>query len=101
MEEEKSYRLLDHDTPLPIAEIERLYDGYWVFIVKAELDKYYGIISGIPVVVGTRSYDGASDRIYDKYRSEEYEPCIDTSFLPNRTLLALQAAEVTDERRMS
>ena len=80
----KTYKLLDHTEPLPIAEIRRLYDGYWVFIVKAKYTETGGIIEGIPVIIGAVPYDGARDGIYDKYNSEEYAECIGKSLRHNR-----------------
>ena len=86
---EKTYKILSHETPMPIAEIKQAYRGYWVFLVKAELDEFNGIISGIPVVIGSSQYDGAEDGIYEKYnRSEEYAPRIDMSLLPNRGFIS-------------
>jgi hypothetical protein len=85
---EKTYKILNHDSPLPIAEIRRLYKGYWVYIVKAELDEFNGIISGIPVVIGVRSSDGAEDGIYKKYRADEYENRVGLSLLPNRGFIS-------------
>ena len=69
---EKTYKVLDHTEPLPIAEIRRLYDGYWVYIVKAKLTETGGIIEGIPVVIGAVPYDGTRDGIYKKYKTDEY-----------------------------
>ena len=40
---EKTYRLLDHTEPISYEEIERLYDGYWVFIIKAKLTETGGV----------------------------------------------------------
>jgi hypothetical protein len=75
---EKTYKTLNHDKPLVIEEIRRLYRGYWVYIVNAELDETNAILSGIPVVIGARPYDGAEENkdIYTKYRADEYAPRI-------------------------
>ena len=86
---EKTYKILNHESPLPIAEIRSLYKGYWVFIVNAELDEFNGIISGIPTVIGARPYDGAeADNIYKPYRADEYSPTIGLSLLPNRGFIS-------------
>ena len=85
---EKTYRILSHDTPLPLAEIKQLYKGYWVFLVRAELDEFNGIISGIPVVVGTSQYDGAEDGIYEKYNADEFATQVDMSLLPNKGFIS-------------
>ncbi|MCL2224561.1 MAG: hypothetical protein FWB96_06300 [Defluviitaleaceae bacterium] len=85
---EKTYKLLDHESPLPIDEIRRLYKGYWVYLVKTELDEYNGIVSGIPVVIGARPYDGTGDGIYKKYKTDEYVQRVGLSLLPNRGFIS-------------
>ena len=89
---EKTYKLLDHTEPLPIEEIERLYDGFWVYIVKAKVGEYGEILSGIPVVIGKKSADGAFDGIYTKYRADEYEVRTGLNLLPNKFFAALKIA---------
>ena len=86
---EKTYKLLDHTEPLNADEIRRLYQGFWVFIVKAKFNEHGGLLSGIPVITGTRASDGAFDGIYDKYRSEEYDERTDLNLLPNRGFIGV------------
>jgi hypothetical protein len=94
---EKTYKILNHDTPLPIAEIRRLYKGYWVFLVKAELDETNAIISGIPAVIGAKASDGAEDGIYEKYRADEYAPRVGLGLLPNKGFIsALRFSEAAN-----
>jgi len=69
---EKTYKILNHKEPISETEIRRLYDGYWVYIVKARMTETGGIIEGIPVIIGKVPYDGAKDGIYDKYTSDDY-----------------------------
>ena len=85
---EKTYKLLDHTEPLPIEEIERLYKGYWVYIVKATIGDYGEPISGVPVVIGATSSDGAEDGIYSQYRSEEYEERVGLNLLTNKGFIS-------------
>jgi len=85
---EKTYKLLDHTEPIPIDEIRRLYDGYWVFIVKAKLTETGGIIEGVPVVIGAVPYDGTEDGIYKKYRSDEYVERCDISLRHSRHFIS-------------
>jgi len=68
----KTYRVLDHTEPIPEGEIRRMYDGYWVYVVKAKMSDTMGVIEGIPVVIGSVPYDGVEDGIYEKYKSDEY-----------------------------
>ena len=85
---EKTYRLLDHTDSLSIEEIERLYDGYWIYIVKAKFSEYNELLSGIPVVIGLTPSDGVEDGIYKKYRSEEYDIRADLNLLPNKGFIS-------------
>ncbi|MDR2599818.1 MAG: hypothetical protein LBC73_06025 [Oscillospiraceae bacterium] len=77
---EKTYKLLNNTESMTIEKIKRLYDGFWVFIVKAKLTDTGGIIEGVPVVVGAVPFDGAKDGIYDKYKSDEYAERCGKSF---------------------
>ena len=85
---EKTYKLLNHTEPVSMDEIRRLYDGYWVFIVKAKLTETGGVIEGIPVVIGSRPYDGVRDGIYEKYKSDEYIQCVGKSLRHNRGFIS-------------
>jgi len=85
---EKTYKLLEHDEPLSIEEIRRLYKGYWVYIVKATIGEHGKILNGIPVVIGQTTADGAEDGIYTKYRSDEYNQRVELNLLPNRGFIS-------------
>jgi hypothetical protein len=84
----KTYKLLDHTTPLPAEEIRRLYKGYWVFIVNATFDEYNALISGTPVVIGALAFDGVEDGIYEAYESDEYGESTDMNLLPNKGFIS-------------
>ena len=81
---DKTYKLVEHAEPLKADEIKRLYNGHWVFVVKAKVGDYGELLSGIPVVIGAMSADGVEDGIYEKYRSEEYEERFHLNLLPHR-----------------
>ena len=85
---EKTYKILDHAEPLPIKEIRRLYRGHWVYIVKAEIGSHGEILSGIPVIIGNTTADGAEDGIYAKYRADEYVERVQLNMLPNRGFIS-------------
>ena len=85
---EKTYKLLDHSDALSIDEIKQLYNGYWVYIVKAKFGEHGELLSGVPVVIGTMAADGVEDGIYKKYRSDEYEIRTDLNLLPNRGFIS-------------
>ena len=87
---EKTYRFLDHTEPLPADEIRRLYNGYWVFLVNAEFSEINELLNGIPVIIGVRAHDGASDGIYKKYMTDEYAPRADLSLLPRGFISSLR-----------
>ena len=71
----KTYLELNHTEPITIEEIKRLYDGFWVFVVKAEfIEGTRRLIRGIPAVIGTMAYAGSEDDIFDKYNKPEYRP---------------------------
>ena len=88
---EKTYKFVEHDEPLPLAEIRRLYTGYWVFMVNATFSETMGLISGKPVIIGSRQYDGAFDGIYDKYDAPEYGVVTDKSLLTNNFITSLRS----------
>ena len=85
---EKTYKLLEHEHPISYEEVEKLYNGYWVYLVKTQLTETNGIISGIPVVAGLCAYDGAEDGVYTKYKTEEYVQRVGVSLLPNRGFIS-------------
>ena len=84
----KTYKLVEHSEPLQADEIRRLYKGYWVYVVKAKIGEYGELLSGIPVVVGAMSADGAEDGIYEKYRSEEYVERFQLNLLPHKGFIS-------------
>jgi len=85
---EKTYKLLEHTKPLSIDEIRSLYKGYWVYVVNATIGDHGKILSGIPVIIGQTTADGAEDGIYTKYRSDEYNQRVELNLLPNRGFIS-------------
>ncbi|MDR2598803.1 MAG: hypothetical protein LBC73_00830 [Oscillospiraceae bacterium] len=89
----KTYKLVTHKKPLSENEIEKKYDGYWVYVVKAKLSETGSIIEGYPVVVGLVPYDGVEDGIYDKYKTDKYAErvgislCHNTGFISSLRIL--------------
>ena len=86
---EKTYKLLNHDNPLPIDEIRRLYKGYWVYLVNVEFSEINALLSGRPVVMGKRAFDGAKDGIYEIFNADEYAPRADLNLLMNKGIVSL------------
>lgn len=88
---EKTYKFVNHNEPLPISEIRQMYEGYWVFLVNANFSEAMELLSGRPVIIGSRQYDGASDGIYEKYDAPEYGVTTDKSFLTKKFITSLRA----------
>ena len=78
---EKTYKFVNHSAPISEAEIRRLYDGYWVYIVKARFTETGGIVEGIPVIIGEAPHDGVEDGIYKQYKTSEYTERVGLSLL--------------------
>jgi len=94
---DKTYKILNHTKPLSIDEIRQLYKGYWIYIVKATIGEHGKILSGIPVIIGQTTADGAEDGIYTKYRSDDYNQRVELNLLPNRGFISsLQPSCVGD-----
>jgi hypothetical protein len=86
----KEYLELSHTEPMTIEEIEKLYDGYWVYVVKAEFKEgTRSLIRGIPVVIGIMAFAGAQDNIFDKYDTEEFLPHKEIILLNDNFISAL------------
>ena len=79
---------MNHTEPLALDEIIKLYEGYWVYIVKAKFNEYGGMLCGIPVVIGLTQADGVDDGIYEQYNSDEYDIRADLNLLPNKGFIS-------------
>ena len=77
-------------------EVRRLYEGYWVFLVNANFSETMELLSGKPVIIGSRQYDGVGDGIYEKYNAPEYGVTTDKSLLTKKFITSLHAASVSD-----
>jgi hypothetical protein len=84
----KTYKILNHTEPMTDGEIRQMYKGHWVYVTNAVFDEYNGLVSGIPVVIGNRAFDGVKHGIYDKYDAEEYGERTDMNLLPNRGFIS-------------
>ena len=90
----KTYLELNHNEPLTVDEIERLYNGYWVYIVNAEFGAgRHDLRKGIPVVIGIMAYAGSEDGIYKKYRNSRYGEHKEYILLDDSFISALTVAE--------
>ena len=91
----KTYLEVAHTEPITIEEIEKLYDGYWVYVVNAEFSEgRRDLVRGKPVIIGTMAYAGASDGIYDKYDKPEYLPHDEVILLNDNFISSLVLCQV-------
>ena len=63
-------------------EIEKEFDGKWVFLTHAELTQGLLIIKGVPTVIADKPYESAESRLYDEFRKDEYGQGIGTDLRP-------------------
>ena len=68
------YEIIKDPRIMTKAEIDKVYDGKWVYIVNADIDKHGTFYSGMPVVIGDYQFEGVDEdrSIYDQFDSEEY-----------------------------
>ena len=69
------YEIINNPKIMTKAEIDKTYNGKWVYIVKADINKHGTLITGMPVVIGDYQFEGVDEdrSIYDKYDSKEFE----------------------------
>ncbi|MCL2198554.1 MAG: hypothetical protein FWB80_06500 [Defluviitaleaceae bacterium] len=90
---EKTYKLVTHSDAIPKTEIERLYDGYWVYIVKAKMTETGRLLEGIPVIIGSVPYDGVEDGIYEQYKADNFVERVGISLRHTGFISSLRLAE--------
>ena len=66
------YQIIENPKMLTKVEIDKEFDGKWVYIVKAKFTSSKSLIEGMPVVVADSPFEGNSDGIYEQYDSKEY-----------------------------
>ena len=67
------YQILENLKMMSAEEIEKTFDGKWVYIVKADITRHGELIKGIPVIVADAPFEGNEDGVYLQYRKPEYE----------------------------
>jgi hypothetical protein len=85
---EKTYKILEDAEAISEEEIRRLYKGYWVYVVNAVFNENREFVSGIPVIIGSKPYDGSGDGIYNKYKSHDYDERTDFNLLLNKGFIS-------------
>jgi predicted secreted protein len=66
------YQILEDPKVMSSEEINKMFDGKWVYIVKAVVTKHGELIDGIPVIVADTPFEGNNDGIYEQYDTAEY-----------------------------
>jgi hypothetical protein len=67
------YQIIDDPKMMNKDEIEKEFDGKWIYIVKAEFAIGKLLVKGIPVIVADFPFEGQDEGIYDMYRTSEYD----------------------------
>ena len=67
------YKIIDNPVMMSKDEIEKEFDGKWIYIVKAEFTIGKRLVKGMPVIVADSPFEGQDEEIYKKYRTPEYD----------------------------
>jgi len=76
------YKILENPRIMTREEIDSTYNGHWVYVVKADLNKHGELITGMPVVLGQYQFESVEEGIYDKYDGNEYSRWLSYDLLP-------------------
>ena len=60
------YQILENPRMMPSDEIDKTFDGKWVYVVKAHINPHGELIEGMPVVTGDYQFEGVEEGIYEK-----------------------------------
>ena len=66
------YKILDNPRVMPSDEIDKTFDGKWVYVVKANITPHGELIEGMPVVTADFHFEGVEEGIYEMYKTPEY-----------------------------
>jgi hypothetical protein len=61
-------------------EMKLEYDEKWIYLVNCKFSPYKRLLSGVPVIIGDRVYEGVPDGIYEQFNEAIYAPRCDVSF---------------------
>jgi len=71
------YQIVENPKMMIKEEIDKEFDGKWVYVVKANVTRHGELLEGMPVIVADSPYEGTEDGIYKMYRKSEYEERLD------------------------
>jgi len=66
------YEVLSSPQILSREEIDQMYNGKCVYIVKAKFTPNTMLVEGMPVIIGDIPFDGVEDGIYKQFDSNDY-----------------------------
>jgi len=66
------YKIIENPQIMTKEDIDKMFDGKWIYIVKADITKHGELIKGMPVIIADEPYEGTEDGIYDKYNTYEF-----------------------------
>ena len=77
------YQLIENPRMMLQEEIDSIYDGYWVYIVNANITPNGKLIEGIPVVLGKFQFAGVDEGVYKQFDGSEYGRKLSYTLLPH------------------
>ncbi|GHU56750.1 hypothetical protein AGMMS49975_20680 [Clostridia bacterium] len=78
------YHIIENPVMMTAEEIDKEYDGRWVYLVKCEFAPGDELLKGMPVVVADNIFEGVEDGVYLPYKNKAIygrtrsHPLIDT-----------------------
>jgi hypothetical protein len=82
------YTIIKNPRMMTRDEIVQLYNGYWVYVVNAEIDTHGTLMRGMPVVLGKYQFAGVDEGIYKQFDGEEYGRDLSYNLLPNSNTIS-------------
>jgi hypothetical protein len=76
-------------------EMKRTYNEKWLYLANCEFDSYWGLISGIPVIVADSAYDGVPEGVYGQFFNDpKYAPRGDITFKSEPMVFGFSAPQI-------
>ena len=61
-------KLIENPVYMTYEEIEREFDGKWIYVIKCDYTPYSEMLGGYPVVVADIHFEGHENGFYDQFR---------------------------------
>jgi hypothetical protein len=62
------YQIIENPQMMSVEEIDKEFDGKWVYLTHTVRTPQRMLIEAMPVVIGDCPFDGVEDGIYEKFR---------------------------------